>query len=258
MSTRAMHCSTCDRECVYDRVTPFGDGQESIYAVAWRCPEGHGLSVAVCPVGPLVPARELCLNCGAHYASDAADARCGACGLPRRACPAALGLADAAVEDPIASARAAFGQGLFRHGVAILNQALQDGMESFEAWFLKARFLNSFAFNRTAAEMLDGALTRFSRAADRIRLLEEQSFLWAECQRGEQALASADAAAELGSNSIRTHYLRGRALALLGRLEEARDEMNQVLMLDPDNADALRALKMIDAAYRPWWQFWKQ
>jgi Flp pilus assembly protein TadD len=59
------------------------------------------------------------------------------------------------------------------------------------------------------------------------------------------------------------HYLRGRALGLLGRLEDARHEMNQVLTLDPNNADAQRALNMIDAGDRPkeskrWWQFWKQ
>jgi len=106
--------------------------------------------------------------------------------------------------------------------------------------------------------MLDGALVRFSTAVERIWLLEEQSFLWAECERGEEALNSADAAKKLGSNSIRTHYLRGRALALLGRLEEARSEMNQVLALDPNNADAKRGLNMIVAASRPWWQFWKQ
>jgi Flp pilus assembly protein TadD len=110
--------------------------------------------------------------------------------------------------------------------------------------------------------MLDGALARLSSAADRIWLLEEQSFLWAECERGEEALRSADAAVELGSHSVRTHYLRGRAVALLGRLEEAHNEMNQVLALDPDNADAQRALNMIDAANgpkgrKPWWQFRK-
>src|SRR5262249_31424685 len=145
-------------------------------------------------------------------------------------------------------------------GLAILNQALQEGRELVDAWFLKAEFLNLLGFNRTAAEMIGGALMSFRIVADRIQLLEEQSFLWAECERGEEALSSADAAAALGSNSVRTHYLRGRALALLGRLEEAREEMNQVLTLDPNNADAQRALKMIGEASRPqkgkrWWQF---
>jgi Flp pilus assembly protein TadD len=147
--------------------------------------------------------------------------------------------------------------------LAILNQALQEGVELLEAWLLKSRFLNSVGFNRTAAEMLDNVLARFHSAADRIRLLEEQAFLWAERESGEEALRSADLAAALGSNSIRTHYLRGRALALLGRLEEARAEMSHVLGLDPNNADAQRGLKMIEAALRPkepvrWWQFWKK
>src|SRR5205823_2725109 len=104
--------------------------------------------------------------------------------------------------------------------------------------------------DRTAAEMLEGALARSLSAADRIWLLEEQSFLWAECERGEDALWSADAAAALGSNSVRTHYLLGRALALLGRLEEAREKMQHVLALDPQNADAQRALTLIDDALR--------
>jgi tetratricopeptide (TPR) repeat protein len=203
----------------------------------------------------------LCLNCGNRYTSNASDAQCGACGLGRQACTAALEIADAPAE-PIAAARAAFSQGLFRRGIALLNSALQDGAFLLEAWFLKARFLNSLGFNRTAAGMLDGALARHTSAADRIGLLEEQSFLWAEAGSGEEAFASADAAATLGSNSVRTQYLRGRALALLGRLEEAREKMNDVLALDPLNADAQRGLNMINSALQPsagkrWWQFWK-
>src|SRR5262249_47781105 len=152
-----------------------------------------------------VPARQLCLNCGNPYPSDATEARCGACGLSRPACPAALGLADTPA-DPIAAARAAFHRGLFRRGMATLNAALQEGAELREAWLLNARFLNSIGFNRTAAEMLDGALARSTSVTDRTWFLEEQSYLWAECQRGEEALRSADAAAALGSNSVRTHY----------------------------------------------------
>src|SRR5436309_11520096 len=102
MSTHPLHCATCSRQCVYDRCAPFGEGQEGIYAVAWRCPEGHGLSLDVCPVGPLVPARGLCLNCSEQYPSEVEDAQCGACGLSRRACPAALGLADAVADNPVA------------------------------------------------------------------------------------------------------------------------------------------------------------
>ena len=150
--------------------------------------------------------------------------------------------------------------------MAILNQAILQGAAPLEAWFMKTRFLNSVGFNRTAAELLDGAFVRFANVADSIRLFEEQSFLWAECERGEEALNSAYSAAALGSDSIRTHYLRGRALGLLNRLEEARDEMNQVLARDPHNADAQRGLGMIEGALRSmpstpgkrWWQFWKR
>ena len=56
--------------------------------------------------------------------------------------------------------------------MAILNQAIQNGAELVEAWFLKARFLNSVGFNRTVAGMLDGALAKFTSAADQILLLE--------------------------------------------------------------------------------------
>jgi Flp pilus assembly protein TadD len=147
--------------------------------------------------------------------------------------------------------------------MAILNEALREDPAHLEPWFLKARFLASVGFNRTAAEMLDSASVRFSSVPDRTFLLEEQSYLWAECERGEEALSRADAAVELGSDSVRTHYLRGRALALLGRLEEARNEMRLVLSLDANNADAQRGLSMIEAAVRPsegkqWWQFWKR
>jgi tetratricopeptide (TPR) repeat protein len=164
--------------------------------------------------------------------------------------------------DPIAAAQAAFSRGLFRHGMAVLNAALQQGAELREAWFLKARFLNSIGFNRAAAEMLDGALAGQTGTPDRVWLLEEQAFLWAECQRGAEALRSVEAAAALGSDSVRSHYLRGRALALLGRLQEAREGMKLVLALDPQNADAQRALSMIEdalrsAPHKAWRQFWK-
>jgi hypothetical protein len=74
VSTRPLRCSTCGRDFVYERCAPFGEGQEGTYGVAWRCPEGHGLSLDVCPVGPLIPARELCLNCGVRFASQRGSA----------------------------------------------------------------------------------------------------------------------------------------------------------------------------------------
>jgi tetratricopeptide (TPR) repeat protein len=173
-----------------------------------------------------------------------------------------LGLADTPA-DAVGAARSDFAKGLFRRGLAILNNALQENPQLVEAWILKSWFLNSVGFNGAAAEMLEGAILVSTNQADRIQLFEERAFVCAESIRGEEALASADAALALGSNSVRTHYLRGRALALVGRLAEARDEMNHVLGLDPHNADAQRALKMIEDALRSepprrWWQVWKR
>jgi tetratricopeptide (TPR) repeat protein len=84
-----------------------------------------------------------------------------------------------------------------------------------------------------------------------IRLHEDRAIALCELGRGPDALRSADAALALGSETIRSHYLRGRALALLGRLDECRDEMEWVLSKDSQNADALRAMRMLDAATRP-------
>jgi hypothetical protein len=146
--------------------------------------------------------------------------------------------------------------------MAVLNGTLRDDPRLVHAWYLKGRFLNSIGFNRAAATMMGTALEKIVEVADRISLLEEQSFLWAECDQGAEALRAAEAAAALGSDSIRTHYLRGRALGLLGRLEECDAEMQWVLAVDPTNADALRATAMLADALkqtrrRRWWEFWK-
>jgi tetratricopeptide (TPR) repeat protein len=146
--------------------------------------------------------------------------------------------------------------------LGIVNQALRGNRELPDAWLLKTGFLNSIGYNSVAADMLNDVISKSANAPFRILMLEERSFLRAESLDGVKALRSADAALKLGSNSIRTHYLRGRSLALLGRLREAREEMNHVLALDPNHADAQRARAMIDEASPPtsgkkWWQFWK-
>jgi tetratricopeptide (TPR) repeat protein len=189
------------------------------------------------------------MNCGGSYRPD--EEVCSACGLSKDTCPAALGVIESSHEPVVVTAQADFHNGLFRRGLAILNYALVRNRTQSEAWLLKARFLHSLGFNRAAAEMLDAALTCGISSDQQVQLLEEQSFLWAECSRGEEAVASADAAWRLGSNSIRTHYLRGRGLALIGRLAEAREEMLQVLAQDRDNPDARRGLSMIDNVLKP-------
>jgi tetratricopeptide (TPR) repeat protein len=79
-------------------------------------------------------------------------------------------------------------------------------------------------------------------------LLENQSAYYAEKMRGEDALRFAEAAIDRGATGIRAVYLRGRALALLGRLDESKAVIRQVLKIDPQNADGLRAMMMLDEA----------
>jgi len=95
-----------------------------------------------------------------------------------------------------------------------------------------------------ALELIEGALEQRPTPEMRSLLLEEKSFIYGEEQKGLEALAAAEAAVLL-SSSITARYLKGRALALLGRLDEARQEMNAVLVNDPGNVDAARAIKML-------------
>jgi tetratricopeptide (TPR) repeat protein len=97
---------------------------------------------------------------------------------------------------------------------------------------------------------LEAGLERATTTDDKVRLLEGLAFVCAEEERAEQALGYVDQAMALGASAGRTHYLRGRALALLGRLSEARDEVRRVLELDPDDAEAREAQAMIDKALK--------
>jgi tetratricopeptide (TPR) repeat protein len=98
-----------------------------------------------------------------------------------------------------------------------------------------------------ALAAVDAVLDKAVTDADVIALLEDRTLILAEQHNGEEALESIEAALARGSNSVRTHYLHGRSLALLGRLEEARQAILRVLALDPENADGKQALETIDS-----------
>jgi len=93
---------------------------------------------------------------------------------------------------------------------------------------------------------LEAGLERATTTDERVRLLEGLAFVCAEEARAAQALEYVDRAVALGAKGGRTLYLRGRALALLGRLPEARDEVRRVLELEPENAEAREALGILE------------
>src|SRR4051812_23603238 len=112
MSTHIPRCDDCGRDRVFERCAPLGDGNEASYGVSWRCPEGHGLALDICPIGPLVPTDATCVNCGTPYDAPDAAKGCTGCGLTFEQCPAALGHTEETTAEPIANAQQLFGQGL--------------------------------------------------------------------------------------------------------------------------------------------------
>lgn len=112
-----------------------------------------------------------------------------------------------------------------------------------------------------AQETLDIGLRHSTDSRLTVAMLEAKAFTLAEGLQGGECLKTTEAGLAIDPNSLSGHYLRGRALALVGRLHEARDEMKKVLSLRADHADATRALKMIEDAIasrpkKPWWRPW--
>jgi tetratricopeptide (TPR) repeat protein len=99
-----------------------------------------------------------------------------------------------------------------------------------------------------ALALIEKGLPFATEPAVAARLHEDQALIYIEQRRGLAALKAAEAAIERGACGIRAHYLRSQALAMLGRLTEARQCIGRVLQMDPKNADALRARKMLDKA----------
>lgn len=355
MSIRPWNCETCKKPCNYLGLQLFSGQDDGVnYGVGWGCPTCDYKALDVCPLGPLLPDPEVCLNCGGNLPAGKEEPACPGCGLTPTAALPFLRLSAMPPPDPAAAARDQFGRGLFRRGLAILNQALAKDVGQESAWLLKCSFLEGVGLQRLMIPMIEGALAlgaphsllinhgsalhqagRYQEAAnasrryleeapegpwagaartnlgvslrmlgddasaeelyrqaiqlepnqplhyrnlgqllmdqrrwagalgameagleraasteDRIRFLEAITYVYAEEGRGEPSLRSIEQAIALGAATARTHYLRGRALALVGRLEEAREEMARVLEIDPENEDAPRAREILEEALK--------
>jgi tetratricopeptide (TPR) repeat protein len=349
MSTTTPQCEKCRVERVFFRAAPFAGPQ--MYGVEWRCPKCDANALDICPVGPLVPTSQSCLNCGNPYETPGDNPTCASCGMTRQDVLDEFGL-DPLPGDPVNAMDQLMKAGLIRRAIAIANLRLLADPQDAAAWRIKYSFLSQLGYVEPALAVLDAwysntndsellvsrgyalqSLNRHAEAADTYRkylrdelhghsadvalcnmanslrelkddanaerayleaiernptrathyanffrllhtqkrydqahaivdqglshatdpvitriLLEHKALLFAEQMKGDEALKYADMAIQRGANGVRARYLRGRALALLGELKEARREILHVLQLDPKNADGGRALAMIDNA----------
>jgi tetratricopeptide (TPR) repeat protein len=160
-------------------------------------------------------------------------------------------------------ANAYFFLGQYEPAERLYREALAREPQRHAFAYMLAHLMRRRGRGEEALAVINRALEHPGQDRFTARLYEERGYVFAEQQRGEDSLRDADQALALGGETPSARYLRGRALALLGRLAEARDEMQRVLRQDPSNADAQRGLRMIDEALpRPsllrrlssWWK----
>lgn len=348
MSIAPLMCKKCNLECQFDRFGLFPEKDNlKTYAVSWICPKCKDITLDLCPIGPLVPLPNSCLNCGEPGEPDDEDYLCANCSMTRGETLQLFG-----PFPPLgkfaSTSRELFSQGIIRRSIAIVNHALQEDITLESAWRLKYQFMDLLGRPELKEQMLVTALTnsvpafliisygcllydmgryqesivaydrylalsiddlkgsvlgnkansllaieRFDEAeknylaaieiephnhinyinylnlllaqekwdtalkiveqslklilpADYLsQLLEFKSLIYAELDRGKEALDAIDEALKHNQQSIKGHYLRGRALGLIGKLADAEAEMKWVLSMDKDNIDALRAIKML-------------
>jgi tetratricopeptide (TPR) repeat protein len=151
MSTAAPQCEECRVERVFSRAAPFA-GQ--LYGVEWRCPKCNENAIDICPVGPLVPTSQSCLNCGNPYESPGDDARCSSCGMTRRDMLEEFGL-DPLPSDPVNAINQLMKAGLIRRAIAMANLTLVADPKEATAWRTKYLFLAQLGYTEPALAVLD-------------------------------------------------------------------------------------------------------
>ena len=117
-------------------MAPFGN--EETYGVEWRCPRCDDHMLDLCPLGPLVPTRESCLNCGTNFSELNDFASCPACDMTRLEAVDFFGL-DPAPTDPVERAGKLFDRGVIRRAIATLNHALIINPTLEAAWASNTR-----------------------------------------------------------------------------------------------------------------------
>ncbi len=155
MSTQPYRCEACNTETAFVAAGkyPEDDPKEATYGVTWRCPECGELSLDLCPLGPLAPSARSCLNCGKNRDPKKA---CPDCGMTEAETLAFLRIDDAKVRT-LENAEAAFDEGLFRHGFAIVDSLLRRA-PNVALWKAKGTQLQILKLPVAAAHAYEEAL----------------------------------------------------------------------------------------------------
>jgi tetratricopeptide (TPR) repeat protein len=227
-------------------------GQEAgaTYGVGWGCSACDYKALDVCPLGPLVPSGTTCLNCGDAYPSAAADAACPGCGLTRPGALAFLHLGSAPA-DPAAAARDLFGRGLFRRGLAVLNQALARDPGQETPWLLKCTLLEGLGLHSHLLKMLEGALAAGGPAS----LLVSYGSALHRAGRHPDAITASRRYLDLapdGPLAGAAHSNLGLALRALGRDDEAEEVYRRAVRADPGQVLHYRNLAQLLIDQQRW------
>jgi Flp pilus assembly protein TadD len=153
-----------------------------------------------------------------------------------------LGLAAGDGRDHMAEGESLYSQGRHLEAAAHLQVAVD---EDPEAWYRS--YLLGLALWK--AGDLEGATGSLRRAAEVrpqfVRTKINLARILNERELYGEALAAADRAAVIAPDNPLAHYLRGRSLANLDRVEDATTALRTSLDLEPDNGDVWNRLGLL-------------
>lgn len=224
-------CSKCESPLTFEFVGRLIANDESNYGVSWICPACQSRALDVCPVGPVIPTPNGCLNCG-----DPTDAegRCNSCGVLEAKALAWFGVA-ADAEPALVAAKRDASKGLIRRALGRINHLLRDQPTDVDAWQFKARVYQDLGFHATAARMLRHAAEVTRRPA----FLVSAGFSLQELQQHDAAIEvfrAALAAAPDDETAAMAWCNLGNAHMALDRTAEAEDAFKRAIELEPRRA----------------------
>ncbi len=255
MSWNIIDCSKCNRQCNFESVQPFAGG-DGTYVVSWYCSTCDIRAMDLCPIGPTTPRHGVCLNCGA----DTSASLCDVCKLEAAEIEIRVNEATSNDEASIDNAQMYAGRGQIRLAFNIIDLHLRDYPHEVAAWTEKGRLLSLVGYFEQSRQALDCAISH-AESSDRPHILHLRANALCELHLGKAALQDIDESLKNEPDQVSRNYIRGRALGLVGRIDEALVCMNRVLELAPDHDAARRARALCENAVRsqchqPWWKFW--